>query len=257
MSKLFGSLMSKLVGLFVIILFVVAFKESILTDSNVSNAFGGLMEALPFSKIIVENICQIMKFNYEFPSMSATNFGTDIMKLLIMACIQPLFVSLLSTIFLRMPSSIDIDTDTAETFMSRPGYKIKEMIVTIISAPLLAIIASWLTTWIFDFFTNTFNNVVAVILKIVSVVLIGGISLTPLMVAGTAIGTAIVWRLLVTVGAKVVSTFVTNIICLWIYIALHTGVSSQIFGAIISLVVWLFAMDFAIKCLQKAVVGKV
>jgi len=253
MSKLFGSLASKLIGLLVIVMFVIGFKESILTDANISNAFGGLMEALPFSNIIVENICRIMKFNYELPSVTVASVGTDIMKLLIMACIQPLFVSLLSMMFLRMPSSLGIDA--AESFMSRPGYRIKEMIITIVTAPLLAVIAAWLTTWVFDFFASTFNDVVAAILKFLSVILVGGISLTPLLITGTAVGTAVAWRLLVTVGAKVVGTFVTNAICLWIYIALIGGVSSQVFSSILSLVIWLFVMDFGIKCLQRAVVG--
>lgn len=253
MSKLFGSLMSKLIGLLVVLLFVVAFKESILTDTNVSNAFGGLMKALPFSNLIVENICRIMKFNYKLPTTAFTGVGTDIMKLLIMACIQPLFVSLLSMIFLKMPSSLGIDE--AEEFMKRPAYKIKEMIITIVTAPLLAVIAAWMTTWVFDFFANTFNGVVAVILKLLSVVLVGGISLIPLLIAGTAVGTAVAWRLLVTVGAKVIGTFITNAICLWIYIALMGGVSSQVFSSILSLVIWLFVMDFGVKCLQRAVVG--
>ena len=155
--------------------------------------------------------------------------------------------------FLRMPSSLSIDA--AESFMSRPGYRIKEMIITIVTAPLLAVIAAWLTTWVFDFFASTFNDVVAAILKFLSVILVGGISLTPLLITGTAVGTAVAWRLLVTVGAKVVGTFVTNAICLWIYIALIGGVSSQVFGSILSLVIWLFVMDFGIKCLQRAVVG--
>ena len=77
MSKLFGSLMSKLIGLLVVLLFVVSFKESILTDTNVSNAFGGLMKALPFSNLIVENICRIMKFNYKLPTTTFTSVGTD------------------------------------------------------------------------------------------------------------------------------------------------------------------------------------
>lgn len=44
MSKLFGSLAGKLTGLLAVVLFVIGFKESILTDDSVSAAFEGFIE---------------------------------------------------------------------------------------------------------------------------------------------------------------------------------------------------------------------
>ncbi len=253
MSKLFGSLASKIIGVIAVVLFVVAFREGILADPTVGTAFDGLMESLPFSNLIVENICRVLRFNYSLPSITVDSVGTDIMKLVIMACIQPFFVGLLSRLFLRMPVSLGIDE--SESFMSRPSYRIKEMIITIISSPLLALIAAHLTTVIFDFFANNFNGVVAGIFKFLSVLLAGGLSLTPLLIARVALGTAIAWRLLVTVGARVVGTFVTNAICLWIYIVWLSNVSTAMITPILALVIWLIIMDFGIQCLQRSVVG--
>jgi len=252
MSKLFGNLFSKLIFLFAVILFIIAFRDSILTDDTIADAFSELMQTLPFSDFIINGIRNAININYDFPTSVTTDFATDIMKLLVMACIQPLFISLLSMIFLGIPRNLGVDG--AERYMERPSYKIKEMLITVITAPLLAVLAALITTTIFNFFSNSFNVIVASIMKVLSVIVAGGLSLIPLLIAGTAIGTAIAWRVLITIGAKVVGTFITNAICIWLYMAIVGGVQAHIISSIVSLIIWLLVMDFGIKCLQRAVV---
>ena len=252
MSEFFGSAVSKLIAVFAIVMFVLMFRESILTDASVSAAFGGLMETLPFANLIVGHICKVMEFNYQIPDITAASIGTDIMKLLVMACLQPLFGRVMSMLFLRMPLSLGIDA--AESFMKRPGYVIKEMLISIVTAPLLAVLSAWITTHIFDFFTNNFSALWATVLKVGSVIVAGGISLLPFLLAGAAVGTAIGWRLLITVGAGTVKTLVINTICLWMYVGLLQGVSSQVLSAIIALIVWLILADCAVNFLRRALV---
>ena len=54
MSKLFGNLFSKLIFLFAVILFIIAFRDSILTDDTIADAFSELMQTLPFSDFIID-----------------------------------------------------------------------------------------------------------------------------------------------------------------------------------------------------------
>ena len=253
MSKSSGSFFSKLIGIIVVVVFIIIFRDLIITDKTVYTAFSGLLNALPFSKIIISNICRIMKYNYSLPESPTAGIGTDIMKLLIMACIQPLFVSVLSMIFLKIPSKLG--SDEAISFVKRPSYKIKEILITIITAPILALIAAWVTTSVFDYFTNNFNAIIATVLKVLSAIIVGTLSLTPLLLAGTAVGIAVLWRLFVTIGAKVLETFVTNVLCLWIYLAIINGIPVQVYSSIMTLVIWLLVMDFFVKFLQRTIVG--
>ena len=65
MSKLFDNMLAKFFAVIVIILFIVGFREMILTDRNVSNAFGELMGILPFAEPIVNAACTILGYQYE------------------------------------------------------------------------------------------------------------------------------------------------------------------------------------------------
>lgn len=253
MSKIFGSLASRLLALFVIVLFVLGFRDSILSDSTISDAFNGLMETLPFAKLIVENVCRIMGYDYALVQMTADSVGTDIMKLLIMAFMQPIAVRILSRLFLRMPA---MDVDAAESFMSAPSYRIKEILITILTAPLIAVVASIATTHIFDYFTNNFSAFTAGLFKILSMLFVGGISIIPLL-GSVALGTIVAWRIVITVGSALINTLVTNAICLWIYISILSQQSAELFGAIFTLIVWLFLFDFVVNWLRRVIVGRV
>ena len=85
---------------------------------------------------------------------------------------------------------------------------------------------------------------------------LGAASLTPLLIGGVAVGTAILWRILVTLLSKMGTTFITNAMCLWVYIAILHGVEGEIATSIIALIVWLVIMDFGMKCLKYAIVAK-
>ena len=172
-----------------------------------------------------------------------------------MAFIQPLVVGLFTAIFLRIPSSYT-DYHDREKYMETFGYRVKELMLTVLTAPILAIIASWFSTWLFSYFANTFGDVVSVILGILSVIILGTVSIIPLLIGGVAVGTAILWRIIVTLLSKMGTTFITNAMCLWVYIAILHGVEGEIATSIIALILWLFIMDFGMNCLKYAIVAK-
>ncbi len=254
MSKLVDKLIYKILAIIVVVMFVAAFRELIITDKDVSAAFGAWMGVLPFSKQISDMICKIMKYKDSIPLITTSSFITDLIRLAFMAFIQPMVVSILSTIFLRIPSSIK-DYAEREDYMSGLEYKVKELILTIVTAPALAILSAHFSTWLFTYFTNTFGNTVSVILGIVSTTFLGGVSLIPLLVKNVSFLTALLWRIVITFGYGMGTTYITNAMCLWVYIAIRNGVEGQITTSVISLVIWLIIMDFGLKCMQHAVVG--
>ena len=94
-----------------------------------------------------------------------------------------------------------------------------------------------------------------ILLGALSVIGLSAVSLVPLLVTGTAVGTAIAWRLLVTLGSKMVTTFVTDAFCLAVYVAILGGIHEHIATSIVALVIWLIIMDLGVNALQHAVVG--
>jgi hypothetical protein len=255
MSKLMDKLLYKILAIIIIVLFVVAFRELIITDKDFSTAFGALMGVLPFAKIISDVVCKILRYQYSIPLITTSSLLTDFIKLAFMAFIQPLIVGLFTALFLRIPSSYT-DYRDREEYMRSFGYRAKELVLTVLTAPILAIVASWFSTWLFSYFTNTFGDVVSIILGVLSVVLLGAVSLIPLLIGGVAVGTAILWRILITLLSKMGTTFITNAMCLWVYIAILHGVEGEVVTSIIALIVWLVIMDFGMKCLQYAIVAK-
>lgn len=239
----------------VVILFLVAFKESVLTDDTISAAFGRLMGNLPFAGTISDVICKIMKYNYSVPIITTSSILTDFLKLAVMACIQPLVNGLLSMIFLRLPPQIGGDYEAQERYMNQFSYKFKETLLTIVSSPVVAIVAANLTTSISRLISQNFSPVVSFLFGSLVVVLVGAVSLIPLLAGGVTLGVAITWRLLVTLLSRMASTCMTNALCLWIYVSLLGAVQWQIFTSIFALIIWLIVMDFGVKCLQKAIVS--
>lgn len=255
MSKLIDKLLYKILAIIIIILFIVAFRELIVTDKDTSIAFGTLMGLLPFAKVISDVVCKILKYQYSIPLITTSSFLTDLIRLAFMAFIQPLVVGLFTAIFLRIPSSYT-DYHDREKYMETFGYRVKELMLTVLTAPILAIIASWFSTWLFSYFANTFGDVVSVILGILSVIILSTVSIIPLLIGGVAVGTAILWRIIVTLLSKMGTTFITNAMCLWVYIAILHGVEGEIATSIIALILWLFIMDFGMNCLKYAIVAK-
>ena len=102
MSRILNKTTSKLLAILVIVLFIIGFRETIITDKNVSAAFGGLMKTLPFCKEISDVICKVLKYQNEIPDLTPAKFIADFLKLAVMAAIQPFAVGLLTMLFLKV-----------------------------------------------------------------------------------------------------------------------------------------------------------
>ena len=247
-------LVAKILGVVIIAAVIIVFRDRILTDSSVAAAFEGLMEVLPFSEDIAEAICKVMKYQYVIELESTASVLTELIKLAFMALLQPIVIGTLTRIFLPMPKELK-DYHEQEDYLDSAGYRVRELFMTVLAAPLLAVAAAWVSQWAMTYFAETFGSVLSVVLGIASVGIIGMLSVIPLLVAGVTLGTAILWRLLITLLMKVATVFGMNVICLWVYLAFLNSAGGQIAGSIVSLIIWLLIMDFVASRLKYAIVG--
>lgn len=252
MSNVWGKIWSKLIAVIIIVLFIVGFRELILTDTYVSAVFKQLMGALPFAKQIADIICKIMKYNISNELITSAGVIEDFLKLAIMACIQPLVVGFITALFLKVPKGNSYEM---EEYMNGTGYKIKEMIITLVTAPFIAVAVAYLTSRISDYFTDQFGPVLSTIFGIAAVILIAGLSLIPLLMSKVGFGTAVVWRLLVTLFGKMIITMGIDVLCIWIYLAITSGKHSTAFAFVIALIAWLIVTDLGMTSLKKAIVS--
>ena len=247
-----GKLVSKLFAVFMVILFIAVFRSMIINDPSVSAAFEGLISALPFAEPISEAVCKFLQISNTIKPITAFDLISDFLKLAVMAAIQPLCVSILTAMFLPVP---DGDWYDREEYMDSMGYRMKEMLVTFLTAPLIALLAAQITTMISGYISSQFGSLVSPLLGIVSVGVFTALSIIPLFMAGLSLGTALIWRLCITFLMKMATTMGINIICIWLYFAIAGGIPGQTFASIISLFIWLAIMDFALQCLQRVIVS--
>ncbi len=252
MSNLIGKAVSKLLVVIIAVALVLEFRTAILTDKDLSAAFGGLMGALPFAGMITGKVCQILKYQYSVPLITTSSVTKDLLKLAVMALIQGPVVGLLSAIFLKVP---DGDWEDREKFMKGPSYTIKSTLLKIVTAPLLAVVSARLCQWIMTSLENALGYALSVAMGLVAVAGTTILSTIWLMAAGLSFGKALLWRLTVTLGGKMVFTFLINAMCLAIYVAILGGVSSHVLASVFSLVVILIIEELAMKLMRQAVVG--
>lgn len=250
-SKIFD----KIVIVIVVVLFIVGFREMILTDDLAGSAFGELIGMLPFAKELADPISSILKCQYEVPIISNASVIESLLRLSIMACIQPLVMWLLTKVFLPLPGYLKHSYDM-EAYMNSFSYKLKELLINIIFCPLLAIGAAWLSTYAVNFLTSSLGSVGGIIASLGGIIAGLGLSTIPLVViGGKTLGFAIIWRLLVTVLPKMLEVFVTGTLCVAIYVAAVGGVQSQIIWSVIWLILWLVISGFGIKLIMRSLAG--
>lgn len=249
-SKIFD----KVIIVIVVILFVVGFREMILTDDMTGSAFGELIGMLPFAKELAEPISSILKCQYAVPIISNATVVESLLRLSIMACIQPLVMWTLTKIFLPLPEYLKHSYDM-EAYMNSFSYKAKELLINIIFCPLLAIGAAWLAAYAINALTGVLGSVGGILASIGAIITGLGLSTIPLIViGGKTLGFAIIWRLLVTVLPKILEVFVTGTLCVAIYVAAVGGVQSQIIWSVVWLILWLIVSGFGIKLIMSSLV---
>lgn len=252
---MFNKIFDKVILIIIIVLFVVGFREMIATDAAVSESFGELIGMLPFAEELAKPISEILKCQYEVPVISHNSVLSSIIILVVMACIQPLVMSFLSKIFLRIPAGYSHYSEM-EGYMNSSGYRVKELLANIVASPFLALGAAILANYFVSFVIDKLGSVGGILTSLGTIIAGLGLSTIPLIVTGgMTLGLAIMWRLLVTLLPKLLEIFVTNTLCIAIYYAIVGGVQSQILITIGMLVLWLSISLFGIKLMMHSIAG--
>jgi hypothetical protein len=274
MSSSIRKAFSKFILFLIMLVVFVTFWRQIATDDTLNKFIGEIMSNLPFSKQITDTICKVMKWNLDPSSLvsgnvwgndvSQKNFLTELTKLAVLACLQPLIGRLVAATFLRMPSNLR-DWQDREEYMDSAPYRVKEFIINLITVPLVALLASWLITQLYDWLNQTLNGSVPQMV-IIFLILVGALLLlsmngmfTPLQYAqigtGRLLATGILWRLLVTAAMPLLNTFLTTALCYWIYLAFLNNSDSAKFWSIVSLIGYLLLFNIAMTAMKQAIVG--
>lgn len=254
MSKSVDKLISKLFAVLIIVIFIAVFKDLIINDSGVSAAFGALMGVLPFAKQISDVICKLMKYQTSIPPFTPEKFIFDFLKLAIMASIQPLAVRWLSRLFLKVPKG---SIEEQEEYMEGASFRIKELIIAVLTAPLIAFVAARITTSAMDYLNSNAGALVTSIIGVIATLAITFISVAPLVIlGGLTMGKALLWRVSITLVGKMLTTTGISALCIWLYLAITGGYHAQIFASIISLVVFMLIMEFALNCIKRTIAGR-
>jgi len=241
----------KIIAVVVIVLFVIGFKSMIITDPTVADAFEGLMETLPFAEPFSKIICNVLDYKNSQPLISATGFIQDIAKLMFMAFIQPILTIIISLFFLRLPSGAK-SVYEKEAYMNSLGYRIKEMFVKICTAPISSVLSGWLMALIIGWSAEKFGNAGSVLTSVLTTILAAGASIIPMVILGTTISVALLWRFLVTLLGGMLTALTTTFFSIAIYYALINDIPSHIVGLIFGFVFALIILDIVIQCFQRA-----
>lgn len=255
MSGILNKVFDKIVIIIVAALFIVGFREMILTDDLVGETFAELIGLLPFAEDIAEPIMTWFKCTYDVPIVSDGNVVTAILRLIIMACIQPLAIGILTTCFLSIPAGLKRSYEM-EAYMNSFGYRAKELLINIIACPLLALFAAWLSKIFMNYLSDALGTVGGILTGLGAVIAGLGLSTIPLVATGgMTLGLAILWRLLVTLLPKLLEVTVTNALCIALYVAVVGGVESQIILSSGALILWLIIWSFGFKLIMSCIAG--
>ncbi len=254
MSKLLGGLWAKLLAVFVIVMFIIVFREMIITDDGISEAFKELMNALPFAKPISEVVCGFLEYKSNFPHFTSVSVISDLLKLAVMSILRPLVTRYLFRRFLFVPRRRFYEM---EAQMSRVGYRVKEMLITLFATPLFALASAWIIEKVSGALLSRFGPVIANLIQFASLAVISIISVSIfIVIASVTLMTAIFWHLGVTLAAEMINSLALTFLCMWLYLSVVGGMSTQTLVSVFSIILWLIIFDFGVQCLQRSVASK-
>ena len=164
-----------------------------------------------------------------------------------MAFLQPFAGTALTGLFLKVPSNYK----EREEYMEGTVYKMKELAVNVISAPILA----YLTTMIIEYIKNNLGNISSVIVAVASVVGVFAVSLIPLIKSGVSMLKAFLWRLTGMLVGGMIKSYGINAMSLALYIGILKGMPGMIGGSVLGLIIWLIIFDVGMKLIRESIVS--
>ena len=113
---------------------ITTLREEILTNDSKNKMFLAILESFPLSKFLTEIICSLLHYPLPMNNMQPDSIVGDLTLLAAMTVVSPIIIGGASAIFLRMPEGLDIDG--RERYMSTFGYRVKEILLSVILTPI-------------------------------------------------------------------------------------------------------------------------
>ncbi len=263
MSRTLSDIFYKIVIGLIIVAIVIGVRDAIITDQALSAWFGELLGELPFANAVAEPVMKALGFRTSVPFVTGKSFMSELLKLAVMACLQPLVLGIAFSIFLpmpRVPRNQILATPLpswygAEEYTETIGYKIKKLLLSLVLCPPLALLSGWLIGKGQDYLENEVGGIFAVLASIGVLAAVVILSLIPLLLVGVGLGIALIWRFLVTLLSQMANTMVMNALCIAVYFAFISGVWSRMAGTISLLVVWLIVFDIFTTAMRQVIVS--
>lgn len=223
-----NSIWGKALTVFLVVVFIVAAAETAFGDieNGTANYFDSLIEGFPFSKIIQD----VLSSKLGTTSLSAsvpqsfTDVLKDLVKLAFMALIQAPVVAVLERLFLPIPAYYRSSWEAQEDYMSSPGYRIKSLVITVLSTPLLAIIAAMIVNWAAGKTLTLLGPTGSTLAGVFGLIAVVCVSCLPLMAAaGLGFLAALLWRVVDVLVGRMLSAFLAEAGFIGMYLALRNG----------------------------------
>lgn len=258
MSRILNRMVSGLLLVLVVVMVAVGLRDSLQADSTLGRSLALLMGELPFASRITGLLALWMGFSQGIPPMDSRSLLEDLVRLLVMASIQAPVTALLTRIFLPIPQNLSpapTRWEAEERYMASPGYRVKSLLVAVVSAPLLALLCGQLVKLAVGLLQNQLGRVGTVLVGILLVAALFILSVLWLLTRQISLATAIRWRLGSTVLVGMVKSAGVNTICLLLYLSLLRQWAPGIVASVVALAVWLILLDAAGRLLLSSLVG--
>lgn len=225
--KLIGnSIWGKAITIFLVVVFIAVAVDTALDDvaNGTANYFDSLLEGLPFSKILQDLLSKTLGTKPLSASVpqSFTDVLKDLINLAFMAIIQAPVVAVLERLFLPIPAYFRGSWEAQEDYMRSPGYRIKSLVITVLSTPLLAIFAAMIVNYAAGFAAAHLGKTGSVLAGIFGLFAAVGLSCVPLIAVMGFFG-ALLWRVIDILIGNMLSTFLAEAGFIGMYLALRNG----------------------------------
>ena len=245
--NLFDKIFGKVMAVFVVIVVLVSVRSMILADSDMNLLVSNLLSMLPFSRFVYDTLQGFLKINIGLPINTVGGFFINLMRLAVLAVIQPAATRLLQTLLIPLPPLSN--REAVEDYMSSIGYRLKSLLITILTAPVLSWVANKLILIAYQWLVARMGQVLTVILGYVSII---GITWFAIMAATVTmtLGQAIAWKL-GNLGIKMFSAFFLNFLCMGICMGLLGDSSGMIISCVVGILVLFVAVDLMTTGLKR------
>lgn len=252
MEKATSKLMKCMLLVFVAVLFIIGLRDVFLSDSEFRNSVEKVIGSLPFADQLKSLVCKILGEKANENALSQASVIEDLVKISILAVLQPAVCKALNLIIRPMPSYMSLEDQ--ERRMDLMGYKFKGVIISMISVLGISVIASNLIGKMMEQLNDRVGSVGTLVIGIAIVVAFGIISVIALVLANVTVLTASVWRIMITYVSGICQNLVVSALWILLYVAFTEELYGSIPTVLITWLIFYIIFDYGMECLKLTIV---